>query len=176
MERDEPSIAPRTRASSAPWAFFACGGKGYAVRLDQVHEIVPPQPLTRIPGCGREVCGLLGLRGRVVTVFDFGVLAGGRASVDQPDHRLVLLHHGSTVVGLAVDQVLTIASFEEVEVDKAATAGGTVSEGVAAGAASVEVETGGPAVVGKRRAAELKAGDRTFMILHPDDVFGELLA
>jgi chemotaxis signal transduction protein len=120
--------------------------------LDRVHEIVPPQPVTRVPGCGREVYGLLGLRGRVVTVFDFGTIAGGPASAGIPDHRLVLLKYGERIVGLAVDQVLTIAAFEVVDDD----------------------ESRGDRPAGS--AVALKAGDRTFTILDPDAVFGPRLA
>jgi chemotaxis signal transduction protein len=122
------------------------------VRLERVHEIVPPQAVTRVPGCGREVCGLLGLRGRVITVFDLGVIAGGSASASIPDHRLVLLKYGERVVGLAVDQVLTIAAFEVIEDDEAR--GGSRGESTVA----------------------LKAGGRTFTILDPDAVFGPRLA
>lgn len=153
MERDERSVETVARAHAAQWAFFACGGREYAVRLDRVHEIVPPQPVTRIPGCGSEVYGLLGLRGRVITVFDFGVLAGGPASAGRPDHRLMLLRYGGTVVGLAVDQMLTITSSGDVDADETAPAGR-----------------------GDGATGELKAGGRSFTVLDPDAVFGSRLA
>jgi purine-binding chemotaxis protein CheW len=146
---EQPAHAPDT----APWAFFSCGDQGYAVRLDRVHEIVPPQPVTRVPGCGPEVHGLLGLRGRVITVFDFGVISGGDASAEQSDHRLVLLRHGERVVGLAVDRMLTITTFEVVEEH----------------AAGADGRAGGD-------AAALTAGGRVFTVLDPDTVFGPRLA
>jgi chemotaxis signal transduction protein len=152
MARDDPSIGARTHAD-APWAFFACGDRGYAVRLERVHEIVPPQPITRIPGCGSDVCGLLGLRGRVITVFDYGVIAGGQASAGRTDHRLLLLKYGDRVVGIAVDSVLTITSFEVVKAEEA---------GEEAGAPGSEVA--------------VRAGGRTFTVLEPDTVFGSRLA
>ena len=93
-----------------PWAFFRCEDHGFAVPLASVAEIVPPQPATRLPGCGREVYGLVGLRGRVITVFDLGVLAGGRPATNLPDHRLVLVARGRRLVGLAVETMVTIAA------------------------------------------------------------------
>jgi chemotaxis signal transduction protein len=153
MEREEPSIGPRTRVPSTSWAFFACADQGYAVRVERVHEIVAPQPATRVPGCGREVYGLLGMRGRVITVFDFGVIAGGPASAGNPDHRLVLLKYGERVVGLAVDQVLTIAAYEVIEDEATARSMGRAGGAVA-----------------------LVAAGRTFTILDPDAVFGPRLA
>jgi len=92
------------------WVVFACGGRHFAVPLERVREILTPQPFTRLPGCGPEVCGLAGVRGRVVTTFDLGVVLAGRASVDHPDHRLLLVERAERLVGAAVDEVVAVAS------------------------------------------------------------------
>src|SRR5207237_5797389 len=63
-------------------------------------------------GCGPEVCGLLGLRGRVITVFDFGAVLGLRRATDFPDHRLLLLDHGERVTGFAVEEIVAVARAE----------------------------------------------------------------
>lgn len=152
MDAEEAPIEPHA-SDAAPWAFFSCGNQGYAVRLDRVHEIVPPQPVARVPGCGPEVHGLVGLRGRVITVFDFGVIAGGTASAERPDHRLVLLRFGERIVGLAVDRMLTITTFEAVEEYAAAPDG-----------------------IHGANTTTLTAGGRTFTVLDPDAVFGSRLA
>ncbi|MCI0434324.1 MAG: chemotaxis protein CheW [Gemmatimonadetes bacterium] len=78
--------------------------------LDRVSEVVTPQPVTRVPGCGREVCGLVGFRGRVVTVFDLGVLGGAEPAIAAPDHRLVLVEHRGRLLGLAVEAMVTVAA------------------------------------------------------------------
>ncbi len=90
------------------WVIFECHGRTFGVPLASVREIVPPHPFTPIPGCGPEVCGLIALRGRVVTVFDLGAALGLRSASDRPDHRLLLVEHGDRVVGLAVEEVLTV--------------------------------------------------------------------
>jgi chemotaxis signal transduction protein len=153
MERDEPSVGLHTHAASAPWAFFTCGERGFAIRLERIHEIVPPQPLARIPGCGPEVCGLIGLRDRVITVFDLGVISGGGPSFENPDHRLVLVHYDGKVVGLAVDHMQTVGGFEVVGGDGEVRAAGRNESAVA-----------------------LMAGGRAFTVLDPDTVFGPRLA
>jgi chemotaxis signal transduction protein len=58
--------------------------------LDCVVEIIPPRPFTRLPGAGADVCGLVGVGGRVVTVFDLGVVLGLGRAADHADHRLLL--------------------------------------------------------------------------------------
>lgn len=85
-----------------------CAGRRYGFPLEHVSEIVAPRPLTRLPGTGPEVCGLIGIRGRAVTVLDLGVLLGGGASVSLPDGRLLLLELDERRVGYAVDEVVAI--------------------------------------------------------------------
>lgn len=90
------------------WVGFRCEGRGFAAALEQVREIVESVPFTRIPGCGREVCGLAGVRGRVVTVFDFGVVLGLRPALARCDHRVLLVEHAQRFVGMVVDEVVAV--------------------------------------------------------------------
>jgi purine-binding chemotaxis protein CheW len=89
------------------------GSDAVVVPLDRVDEILMPQPLTRVPGAGPEVCGLLGLRGRVLTVFDLGVLLGGPPVEAGGDHRILVVRAAGRVVGLAVTEASTIGGGEE---------------------------------------------------------------
>ena len=91
------------------WVVFACQGERFAVPLLSSREVVPPQPITRLPGCGPEVAGLIGLRGRVVTAFDLGVVFGLRSAQETADHRIIVLDHGDRVVAVVVDVVLGVA-------------------------------------------------------------------
>lgn len=91
------------------WVVFGCSGERFAVPLSRVREILLPQPLTRLPGCGQEVCGLAGLRGRIVTVLDFGAALGLGPSAAVSDHRLLLVEYGTEQVAGAVDEVLAIS-------------------------------------------------------------------
>lgn len=88
---------------------FTCNSRRFVVPLERVREILTPQPFTRLPGCGEEVCGLIGVRGRVITVFDLGVLLVSRPAAEHADHRILLVEHGERLVGAAVDEVLAVA-------------------------------------------------------------------
>ena len=92
------------------WVVFRCGEQRFGVPLAQVNEIVPPLPFTRLPGAGADVCGLVGVRGRVITVFDLGMMLGDQAAAGVVDHRLLLLELGGRRLGVAVDEVCEIAS------------------------------------------------------------------
>jgi purine-binding chemotaxis protein CheW len=110
---DAPETASVVAGASAPlWLVFVCDDNAFAVRLAAVREIVPPQRCTRLPGCGPAVCGLVGLRGRVITVFDLGAALGLRPAAEVADHRLLLMDHGATVIGFAVDAVVAARPLE----------------------------------------------------------------
>lgn len=94
--------------AATQWVVFRCAGRRFGVPLARVTEIIVPQPFTRLPGADAAVCGLVGVRGRVVTVLDFGVLLGVRSSGAQPDHRLLLLDLEGRRIGAAVDDVVEI--------------------------------------------------------------------
>lgn len=90
------------------WLIIACSGERYAIPLRQVREILVPQPITRLPGCGPEVCGLVGLRGRILTVFDVGAALGLRPARQVEGHRLLLLEAGGGLVAGVVDEVVAV--------------------------------------------------------------------
>jgi len=58
---------------------FNLGGGTFACDMDVFREIVPTQQITRLPGAPDTVCGLINLRGTIVTVIDGGVALGKRA-------------------------------------------------------------------------------------------------
>ena len=94
--------------ASPQWVVCSCDSHWLAFPITAVREILPPRPFTRLPGTGAEVCGLIGLRGRIVTVLDLGAILGLAPSVRRPDHRLVLLEHEGRVIGMAVDEMVAV--------------------------------------------------------------------
>ena len=95
--------------ADAEWVVFRCGGRRFGFPLESVSEIIPPRAFTRLPGTGTEVCGLVGVRGRVVTVFDLGIVLGFESAAAFPDHRLLLLALGNRRIGAAVTHVVSVA-------------------------------------------------------------------
>ncbi len=99
-----------TAAQAAPeWVVFACDGHRFGVPLSSVREVLDPRPFTRLPGCTAAVSGLIGVRGRVVTTFDFGAVLSLRPSATQENHRVILVEHGERVFALVVDGIVAVA-------------------------------------------------------------------
>src|SRR3954468_7623954 len=49
---------------------FDVGGSVFACDMESFREIAPTQRLTRLPGAPDTVCGLINLRGTIVTVIE----------------------------------------------------------------------------------------------------------
>ena len=94
------------------WVVFRCADRRLALPLDRVREILTPRPFSRLPGTGPEVCGLVGVRTRIVTAFDLGVILGLAPARNAPDHRLLLIEYGERTPALVVEEVLAVAPAE----------------------------------------------------------------
>lgn len=119
---------------------FAAGGRIYGSDIGVIREIVPFRRCTRLPGAPPFVCGLINLRGTLVTVVDLAVrLAGGRAGDGTPNAAadatsreggsVVLVEYGSKVVGLAVDQVRDVQAVAAAELEPMSVAAGDAASG-----------------------------------------------
>jgi purine-binding chemotaxis protein CheW len=97
-----------TVEAAPQWVVFACDAHRFAVPLERIREIIAPPGYTRLPGCGPEVCGLIALRGRIITVLDFAAASGFAPAAAHRNHALLLLEDGERLVGIAVEEVLGV--------------------------------------------------------------------
>ncbi|MFO7259609.1 MAG: chemotaxis protein CheW [bacterium] len=136
---------------------FTCGGHLFALPLTAVREVLDPRPLTRLPGCGPEVAGLVNLRGRVLTVFDLGGVLGLGHSCVRGDHHLLHLAHDERLVAFAVDRVLGVkrAAVDELSIDAEALS-------------ALDIDPDGVIGIGAHDGAP-------FVLLDPDHLFRRLL-
>lgn len=86
------------------------GGHWFGVGIAAIREIIPPRPYSPLPGSEPFVCGLINLRGRIVTVLDLGARLNLRPAREAEEHSIVILEHGGRLVGMAVEEVSRIVS------------------------------------------------------------------
>ena len=122
-----PDAAPGQRV-----LLFGVGGQVYGWGIDVVREIIPFRRTTRLPGAPSFVCGLINLRGTIVTVLDLGERLGTGA-VNRAEGSIILVEHGAKLVGIGVDDVrdVRVVTPEQVEAPSGAAARSGVVRGIA---------------------------------------------
>jgi purine-binding chemotaxis protein CheW len=91
---------------------FTLAGHLHCAGLGSVREVVPLKPMTPLPGAPAQVCGLINLRGTIVTVLDATMSEYG---VPSSSHTasILLVELGTRVAGVVVDQVHDIGLLDK---------------------------------------------------------------
>ncbi len=90
---------------------FRLGGARLVVPLREVSEIVPPFPLTPVPGARRWLRGVGQLRGELLPVTDLHEYLLGRPEPHPQRSRILITRQGELSAGLAVGQVEGLQRF-----------------------------------------------------------------
>ena len=116
----EQAVEEAPRIPTRRLLAFEVGGTVFACDMESFREIVPAQKTTRLPGAPDTVCGLINLRGTIVTVIDGGVVLGKPPS-GRTGGLILLADYFERLVGVAVDDVRDI---HDVPIDQFAIASG----------------------------------------------------
>lgn len=118
---------------------FTVAELNLAIPVDQVFEVAPVPPLTRIPRPARHIEGLTTLRGRPVPVMDLRKRLGLVNPVMNRHTRMIVAWPGGRrqLLGLIVDSVGEILSVGEVE-GPARIPASWVDEGLLIGALDIQ--------------------------------------
>ena len=136
----EETVAEEPQVPTRRLLVFEIAGSGYACEMDAFREIVPNQEMTRLPGAPDTVCGLINLRGTIVTVIDGGT-ALGKPAFRRADGLILLVDYAERLVGFGVDDVRDI---QDVPIDQFGPVGDTATP---AGAVTSVIEVEGERVL-----------------------------
>jgi purine-binding chemotaxis protein CheW len=81
-------------AAARQYVTFSLMGEEYALKIEQVREIIPYEPMTAIPSMPPVVRGVLNLRGFVVPVIDLPIKFGRSPTSLGPTTYLVIVDPG----------------------------------------------------------------------------------
>lgn len=87
---------------------FRVGEGEYVLPASEVLHMESFSGATPVPGAARHVTGLVQVRGRVVPVVDLRLRFGLPAQAPTLDSRILIVEHGSRVVGLLADSAREI--------------------------------------------------------------------
>ncbi|CAH1206778.1 Chemotaxis protein CheW [Paenibacillus plantiphilus] len=94
---------------------FAIEKEQYAIRIQDIHEIIKIQDITAIPNVTPYVKGVINLRGKIVPVISLRKLF----ELPDKDHsrttRIIVVHHREDTVGIIVDRVNKVATFSDIQ-------------------------------------------------------------
>lgn len=112
-----PPSAPAP-ATAMRALLFALGDQVYGCDITKVREIIPQRRTTRLPGAPAFVCGLINLRGTIVTVLDLARRLE-RSAGAKADGSYIMVEVGSKLVGIAVDDVMDVRALADSEIEAA---------------------------------------------------------
>ena len=132
----EETVEEEPRIPTRRLLAFEVGGSVFACDMESFREIVPTQRTTRLPGAPDSVCGLINLRGTIVTVIDGGIALGKRPC-ERTSGLTLLADYFERLVGVGVDDVHDI---HDVPIDQFASADTpeSIGEGIVSGAVDIE--------------------------------------
>lgn len=110
------------------FATFRLGKQKYGIDISKVREINRSLDLTPVPDALNHVCGLINLRGQIITVFDLNIRFGlPKSDITEKSHNIILKpyrfnssddsHEGGDTVGLIVDSIEDVAEVDDSEIE-----------------------------------------------------------
>jgi chemotaxis signal transduction protein len=104
-------------------------GEAYAVRIENVLEVVRLGEVTAVPGARAELLGVLNLRGRVLAVADLAPILGLRRTA--PPARMLVAESGDREAGFVIDEVVDVGELQDPTeaTESALLAGATLADG-----------------------------------------------
>ena len=98
---------------------FRLGAEYYGIHVSKVREILRPLELFPVPGMGREIEGVINLRGEIIPVAKLHLLLGiepAAAGGSPSKRRMVILEASRGSFGFFVDEVLEVTRIQAEEV------------------------------------------------------------
>jgi purine-binding chemotaxis protein CheW len=92
---------------------FQLGKESYAVDLLKVKEVITPPEMTPIPKSPAYVCGLMNLRGLVLTVIDLRKKLNIEPDKDKSQNAVIIFDLGERMVGVVVDSIQKVLNISE---------------------------------------------------------------
>ncbi len=91
------------------------GKEKYALRINDIHEIIKMQDITEIPNSKPYVKGVINLRGKIVPIISLRNRFGLPEQADTKLTRIIVVNYADEMVGIVVDRVNQVTTFADVQ-------------------------------------------------------------
>jgi purine-binding chemotaxis protein CheW len=92
---------------------FYAGGGYFGIPVEQVQEVVKPQPITPVPLAPKVVRGLINLRGQILTAIDLRFRLGLGELGDQTKLMNVVVRTDESPISFLVDEIGDVLDVQE---------------------------------------------------------------
>lgn len=87
------------------WATFMLDGETFALRVEDVQEVLMPQPLTPVPLAPDHIVGLLNLRGQLMSAVDLRKRLNFPVRAADDSTNMLVLKGPEGLVSVVVDDI-----------------------------------------------------------------------
>jgi purine-binding chemotaxis protein CheW len=94
---------------------FGVENEQYAIRIQDIHEIIKMQDITQVPNVGPYLKGVINLRGKIIPVISLRNLFSLPEKQYSKTTRIVVVHHREDTVGIIVDSVNKVSTFSDIQ-------------------------------------------------------------
>lgn len=91
---------------------FTLGAEHYAIHISKVREILRPLDVFPVPGMGKDVEGVINLRGEIIPIVGMTSMLGhapGSEGDGSRKRRMIIIEAAAGSYGFFVDEVLEVA-------------------------------------------------------------------
>ena len=124
---------------------FSLGSEEYALPIGSVHEIIRYTEPRSVVSEAAWIRGVIGLRGKIVPIYDLGARLG--LVLESDCGKIVIVETGAEQVGVMVDDVEEVLTVSSDQLEPVPSATGTSIDAIA------------------------KIGDRLVILLNPEGLF-----
>lgn len=111
MNRSKATLADHVgNSETAMWATFFLSGEMFALRVEDVQEVMMHQPLTPVPLAPDHVVGLLNLRGQVMSTVDLRKRLHFAPRAQDAPCSLLVLNAAEGLLSVVVDEIGDVLS------------------------------------------------------------------
>jgi purine-binding chemotaxis protein CheW len=108
----DQAVLTRSPAGELQFVSFVVGELLLGIDIRRVREINRNWNLTVVPHAAQAVCGVINLRGDVVTIVDLRTVLGLPASAPSRERRNIIVHADGEQIGLLADRVSDVIVVE----------------------------------------------------------------
>ncbi|WP_138494624.1 chemotaxis protein CheW [Paenibacillus pinistramenti] len=94
---------------------FGVDDEQYAIRIQEIHEIIKMQEITQLPNVKAYVKGVINLRGKIIPVLSLRSFFGLEDQPHTKSSRIIVVHHTEDTVGIMVDRVSKVTTFSDIQ-------------------------------------------------------------